>query len=138
MATQTNLLESSEPEEIKSVPAESASKPTEAQEGELLVAYLRVKGYRFTHIANETGGSLEARRRAVRMKRQGVSRGFPDYLIIVNDQLIAIELKRQKGSSTSPEQRAWLEALNQAGLPAKVCRGFEDARAFVEQWSSNS
>lgn len=110
--------------------------PTEAQEGEALVAYLRMKGLRFTHIPNETGHSLEARKRAVRMKRQGVSRGFPDYLIIVDDQLIAIELKRQKGSRTSPEQEEWVQALNDAGVPAKVCKGFDEARDFIEVWRS--
>lgn len=110
--------------------------PTEAQEGEALVAYLRMKGLRFTHIPNETGHSLEARKRAVRMKRQGVSRGFPDYLIIVDDQLIGIELKRQKGSRTSPEQVEWVQALNDAGVPAKVCKGFDEARDFIEVWRS--
>lgn len=57
--------------------------PTEAQEAEALVAYLRLKGYKFFHVPNETGGSPEARRRAVRMKRQGVSPGAPDYFVIV-------------------------------------------------------
>ena len=57
--------------------------PTEQQEAEVLAAYLRLKGYKFTHIPNETGSDPRARARAVRMKRAGVSRGFPDYLIIV-------------------------------------------------------
>lgn len=105
---------------------------TEAQEGEALVAYLRLKGYKFTHIGNETGSSLEARRRAVRMKRQGVSRGFPDYIILTDAGPVAIELKRVRGSTTTQEQREWIDALNAAGIPAKVCKGFEEARAFVE------
>ena len=76
------------------------------------------------------------RRRAIRMKQQGLSRGFPDYLVLVEGQAIAIELKRQKGSKTSPEQAAWVEALNDAGVPAKVCKGFDEARQFIETFTT--
>ena len=49
--------------------------PTEQQEAESFAAWLRVKGYWFTHVPNETGSDPAARRRAVRMKRAGVSKG---------------------------------------------------------------
>lgn len=52
---------------------------TEQQESELLAAYLRIKGYKFTHIPNETGSDPAAKRRAIRMKRAGTSKGFPDF-----------------------------------------------------------
>lgn len=107
--------------------------PTEAQEGEALVAYLRIKGYKFTHIPNETGHSLEAKRRAIRMKRQGVSKGFPDYLVLTPKGLAVVELKRTKGSSTSAEQLEWIAAFNAAGIPAKVCKGSEQAIEFIEE-----
>jgi hypothetical protein len=106
--------------------------PTEAQEGETLVAYLRAYGYKFTHIPNETGSSEEAKRRAVRMKRQGVSKGFCDYLIIKAGTLVAIELKRQHGSRTSPEQLEWLQALAACGVEAAVCHGAGEAIEFLE------
>jgi hypothetical protein len=57
--------------------------PTEADEGKILVAYLRTRGFMFTHIPNETGHSPEAKRRAIRMKQQGTSKGFPDYVILL-------------------------------------------------------
>lgn len=106
--------------------------PTEAQEGRTLVAYLRVKGYRFTHIANETGSGRGARFQGIRNKQQGTSKGFPDYLVIVNNQLVAIELKRTKGSVTSQEQKEWIEALNKAGIPAKICKGAKEAIDFIK------
>lgn len=106
--------------------------PTEAQEGATLVAYLRVKDFRFTHIANETGGTPEALRRAIQVKRQGVSKGFPDYLIIKNKQLIAIELKRVKGSVVKPEQREWLVALSICGVNCAICFGSAEAIEFIE------
>lgn len=106
--------------------------PTEAQEAAVLVGYLRMKGYKFHHSPNETGSSADMRRRAIRVKREGTSKGFPDYLIIVNNQLIAIELKRLKGSTTSPEQYEWITALMKAGIPAIICKGAKDAIDFVE------
>jgi hypothetical protein len=108
--------------------------PTEAEEGKALVAYLRVRGYKFTHIANESGSSRrDAMIRGARMKAQGVSRGFPDYLICVGNGLVAIELKRQKGGSTSAEQKDWLYSLNKAGVRAVVCKGASEAIDFIEQ-----
>lgn len=108
--------------------------PTESQEGSTLVAYLRIKGYKFTHIANETGSSPESMRRAIRVKRQGVNRGFPDYLIIVNSRLIGIELKRLKGSKTTTEQLEWISALNDAGVPTKICKGASEAIDFINNF----
>jgi hypothetical protein len=110
--------------------------PTEAQEGDMLVAYLRTRGLRFTHIANETGGTPEARRRAIRVKRQGVSKGFPDYLIIVGRSLIAIELKRQRGSAISQEQKDWIAALNEVdNVQAFICKGAQEAIDIVEKYN---
>jgi len=108
--------------------------PLESEEGETLVAYLRLRGHKFTHIPNETGGSLEARRRAIRMMRQGTSKGFVDYLVIVNDRLIGIELKRVRGSKTSLEQHEWVSALNAAGIPTTVAKGAGEAIAFVQKF----
>lgn len=108
--------------------------PTEAQEGLVLVAYLRLKGYMFTHIPNETGGTPEAKRRAIRMKQQGVSKGFPDYLVLTKNGMVAIELKRSKKSVSSPvskEQLNWLIALSAALIPAQVCYGAEEAIKFL-------
>lgn len=109
--------------------------PTEAQEGDTLVAYLRVRGIPFTHVPNESGHTPEMKRRAVRMKRQGTSRGFPDYVVALPGVGVAyIELKRVKGSSTSPEQKEWIEALNACpGAEARICKGAEAAIAFIEE-----
>lgn len=106
--------------------------PTEQQEGEVLAAYCHVKRYDFTHVPNETGSDPRARARAVRMKRAGVSKGFPDYLIFANGKRFAIELKRQKGSKTSPEQLQWLEVLKTYGFNVKVCKGAQEAIDFLE------
>jgi hypothetical protein len=114
--------------------------PLEREEAATLVAWLRLRGLPFHHSPNETGSDPYARRRAVRMKREGTSPGFPDYTVVTKSGVIYIELKRTKGSSTSPEQRAWIEALNQAGSPAYIARGAEEAIDIISKhmkpWSS--
>lgn len=105
---------------------------TEAQEAHTLVAYLRIKGYRFAHIPNETGGSFEARRRAIRVKREGGAKGFPDYLVWIDGKMYVIELKRVKGSRISPEQQDWIDFFNSIGVSAKICKGAEEAILFLQ------
>lgn len=114
--------------------------PTEAQEGRILVAYLRTRNFRFTHIPNETGGTWEAQRRAGRMKMQGTSRGFPDYIVLLPEinALLAIELKRQDGSRTSAEQHEWIEAFCEIGnCEGIIAKGAKDAIDYIENLYAN-
>lgn len=104
--------------------------PTELQEHRNLVAYLRIKQFKFTHVANETGS--QGKWQGIQNKRNGVSPGFPDFLIIVNNRLIAVELKRIKGSNISPEQREWIESLNACAVPSAICKGYDEAVQFIE------
>lgn len=85
----------------------------------------------FSHIPNETyTKSWSAKRRN---KRLGVQKGFPDYVVVLNNGEVAfIELKRTKKSVTSPEQKAWIEALNEKRTVAKVCKGYLEAKRFLE------
>lgn len=110
--------------------------PTEAQEGAALVAYLRLRGIAFTHVGNETGSDPHARRRAVRMKQQGTSRGFPDYVIALPGVgVLYIELKRVRGSSVSPEQKQWIETLQACpGAAAHIAKGRDDAVRIIESY----
>ena len=106
--------------------------PTEDWEQMQLVAWLDLKGYKYTAIPNHT--YTTSWKQKAHNKALGLRAGFPDLVVIVNGQFIAIEMKRTKGSTTTPEQKAWIEALNDAGVPAKVCKGFDEAREFVEAW----
>ena len=111
----------------------AAPVPTEAQEARTLAAYLRVRGYKFTHIANETGSGRGARFQGIRNKQQGVSPGFPDYIVLVNDNIIFIELKRTKGGVLSQAQKDWIAALEEAGQTVRVCKGAQAAIDFIEE-----
>ena len=108
--------------------------PTEYAECQVFHRWLQMKHIRHTHIGNESqlGGRAGAIRGA-RLKSIGQSKGFPDYLVIVNNQLIAIEMKRQHGGRLSQEQDEWLAALADCGIKTYVCKGANEAMEAVRQ-----
>jgi hypothetical protein len=86
--------------------------PTEEVEQRIVVQYCQIKGYPMFHVPNSTyTKSWSIKRRNTDL---GVSAGVPDLFVIVRNQLIAIEMKRVKGGTTSGEQKIWLERLNDA------------------------
>lgn len=105
----------------------------EDQEQQLLVQYCELKGYKFTSIPNSTYTKSWSQKRKNTL--MGLRAGFPDMVVIAHGQLYAIELKRKKNSSTSQAQRDWVVALNEAGVQARVCKGHEEAIAFLERES---
>lgn len=118
--------------------------PTEEQEQIAFVEWCQVQGLTIHHSGNEIGGSTQAMKaRAVKMKRMGTSKGFPDLLVFmpiygILDEIdayqpIAIEMKRIKGSTTSPEQKRWGEILEMAGIPFRVCKGCSQAIEFINE-----
>ena len=119
--------------------------PLEEDEQRAFVAWCRLQGIRVHHSGNEIGGSIQAMKtRAIKMKQMGTSKGFPDLLVFVpitgvDDeidayQMLAIEMKRLKGSTTTREQKEWGEVLEKAGIPFRVCKGAEKAIEFVEEY----
>lgn len=104
---------------------------SEEQEQIALVQYCELKGYKFTAIPNSTfTRSWSVKNRNTRM---GVRAGFPDMVVIAGDKFMAIELKRVKNSTTSKTQKEWIEALNEAGIPARVCKGHTEAISFIQE-----
>lgn len=119
--------------------------PKEDEEQIAFVQWCRLNKIIVHHSGNEIGGSTAAVKvRAIKMKKMGTSKGFPDLLLflpvknLINGRVdsyqpIAIEMKRQKGSTTSPEQKEWLRILEKAGIPCAVCKGCEKAIEFVRE-----
>jgi len=66
-----------------------------------------------------------------KIKHMGVSSGFPDLLIIYKKKIIAVELKAGKNKATK-NQLEWIDILVSIGIPAKVCTGFDETKAFVD------
>jgi len=70
------------------------------------------------------------------IKSLGVSSGFPDLLLFnpkgnSDIKVVAIELKAGKNKATENQEK-WIVALNNCGIPAKVCSGFDDAKIFID------
>ena len=117
--------------------------PLEEDEQIAFVQWCRLNHILVHHSGNEIGGSTSAMKaRAVKMKKMGTSKGFPDLLVFIpvygttGDvdcyQMCAIEMKRKKGSTTSKEQKEWLEVLRASGVVSAVCKGADEAINFVE------
>jgi hypothetical protein len=123
--------------------AKKSTQPTatEHQECVAFAEYLCLKGLRFTHVPNETyTSSWKAKNRN---KAEGVSRGVPDYMILIercepmsgirSNTLLIIEMKRERGGKVSREQQGWINAFNEVyGVAAMVCRGFAEAKIAVD------
>lgn len=117
--------------------------PLEEDEQKAFVAWCRLNNIVVHHSGNEIGGSTAAMKaRAIKMKKMGTSKGFPDLLVFIPVygingeidcyQMCAIEMKRKKGSTTSKEQKEWLEILQASGAMSAVCKGADEAINFVE------
>lgn len=68
---------------------------------------------------------------AMRAKKEGLSKGFPDVMCIGPAGLIAyIEFKR-KGGTIKPEQQEWIDLLKRYTFPATIARSADDAIDFL-------
>jgi len=104
--------------------------PTEQQEQIALVQYLTIRGIPHFRVPNETYTKSWNQKRL--NKALGVKSGVPDLFVIYKNRMKAVELKRKKGGVTSDAQKEWIGILNEAGIPAKVCKGSDEAIAFIE------
>jgi len=110
--------------------------PSEDHECTVFAAWLELlktqgKLEHFSHIPNETPTSPI---QAARLKRLGVRRGVPDYLLIVAGRVCFVEMKRADGGRLSVQQNDWLRALRAAGARTAVCAGVTEAKAVVLNW----
>ena len=112
--------------------------PTERDEQIRVVAWFarQYPHYRRLFWATPNGGSRH-RIEAARMKMEGVQSGVPDLFLAVpttHHHGLFIEMKRQKGGSVSATQREMIEALNDRGYLALVCRGADEAIAAIGEY----
>jgi len=106
---------------------------SEHEEQVALARYLQGRGWLFTATAN--GASMAAHTRS-RLAAAGLSRGVPDVLVfepMAGYVGIAIELKRRKGGTVSPEQRRWLGWLAERGWLAILAHGADAAIQRIEE-----
>lgn len=67
-----------------------------------------------------------------KVKAEGMVSGIPDLEIPAWN--LFIEMKRVKGGTVSPEQKQVIQYLQNNGKVVFVCKGCDDAIAFVESY----
>lgn len=110
--------------------------PKEEVEQIWLVNWLRKRYPHLKFSASANGGSRHIAE-AVKFKRMGVSKGFPDIEIPVARKSyhgLYIELKRQEGGVLKKEQKEWLAFLSAEGNLAVRCDGFKEAANLIEDY----
>lgn len=111
--------------------------PTEAAEQIKCVQYLdilKLRGNKILYSATAQNTYTKSWNQKAKNKAGGVRKGLPDLIILVNNTLIFIELKRTVKSVTSVEQKQWLKMLNEAKQNAFVCKGFLAAKAVIDSF----
>nr|DAW35855.1 MAG TPA: Nuclease [Caudoviricetes sp.] len=117
-------------------PQESKLTPREDEEQKEFAAWLDGTGLLWYHTPNERRASVTE---LVNLTAQGMKKGVPDNFIAEprgKYHGLYIELKRSKKSLSrkSPEQRVWIESLNEKGYKAVFCYGAEEAKRVVLEY----
>lgn len=100
-----------------------------------LLRFQRAPGVVYFHPAN---GEYRPKRTAARLKRMGVIRGVPDFVVILPTGRAAfLELKRE-GGSIGTDQRAFRKAVEACGCEFAVARTPEQATEILTQWGAVS
>ena len=109
----------------------------EATEQEALVTWVRGLGIRISGSAN---GGKRTVYTGAKLKRMGMSPGFPDIEIPLpagRYHGLYIEMKRKDGGTLTHEQADWLNYLNGEGYCAQVAHGFDEAKQIVLRYLQN-
>jgi hypothetical protein len=114
-------------------------KPTpesESNQQELVIKYLRL-AYPDALYCASAGGMRTSYLQAIKMKRTGYVKGFPDLFIYEprgEFYGLAIEMKKVKGSKIEPEQLQWQEQLRNRGYCSYICKGKDEAIKIIDEY----
>ena len=109
---------------------------SEANQQEIVIKYLRLAYPNVLYCAS-AGGMRTSYLQAIKMKRTGYVKGFPDLFIYEPNQDyhgLAIEMKKEKGGVASPEQKDWQEQLRNRGYASYICKGNEEAINVIDEY----
>tara|TARA_R100000655_G_C2973974_1_gene190797 strand:+ start:356 stop:709 length:354 start_codon:yes stop_codon:yes gene_type:complete len=104
-----------------------------------VVEYLKLKYPRVRYCAS-LGGIRTTFRQAVKAKATGYVKGFPDLQICYPTHKFAglfLEIKKDKKSYATKEQKEWIEYLNEVGYYAKVVKGFDECQQTIDDYLEN-
>ena len=120
----------------KSTSKHKIAPKSEANQQEIVVKYLRL-AYPTALYCASAGGMRTSYLQAIKMKRTGYVKGFPDLFIYEPNQDykgLAIEMKKEKGGVASPEQKWWQEQLRNRGYSSYICKGSEEAIKVIDEY----
>ncbi len=112
---------------------------SEHEEQKALFRWAEVAQYRHPELAllyAIPNGGHRHKAVAAKLKAEGVRKGVPDICLPVPRGRwhgLYIEMKTPTGT-VRLEQKRWLSALRSQGYDAVVCRGWESARRFIEEY----
>jgi hypothetical protein len=109
---------------------------TEEHEQTIFVVWLKKQGFWVSASAN--GGSRNLFE-AMKLKRMGVSAGFPDIFVPLPTPKyhgFFCEMKRLKGGKVSEAQLEWLQYLRDKGYYAEVAQGADEAKELFKFYLS--
>lgn len=90
-------------------------------------------GWRFTHPAS---GELRSKATAARLKRMGVHKGWPDFILLSPAALAHfLELKR-RGEKLSDDQEDFESYCQAHGYPHAWTDSFDVALAILKRWGA--
>ena len=120
----------------KSVVKRKIAPESEANQQEIVIKYLRL-AYPDALYCASAGGMRTSYLQAIKMKRTGYVKGFPDLFIYEprNEYNgLAIEMKKEKGGVASPEQKRWQDQLRNRGYASYICKGSEEAIKVIDEY----
>ena len=120
----------------KSVVKRKIAPESEANQQEIVIKYLRL-AYPDALYCASAGGMRTSYLQAIKMKRTGYVKGFPDLFIYEprNEYNgLAIEMKKEKGGVASPEQKRWQDQLRNRGYASYICKGSEEAMKIIDEY----
>ena len=129
-------IEPSEPKQpkAKDKAIKSAIKSNEDDEQATVIEFCELMKIVVVHIPNE---GKRSQAYGARMKRLGMKKGFPDLLFPTpasGYHGLLIEMKTDKTSRVSPDQRAWIAYLMRHGYYAIVCYGANEAIEVIKKY----
>ena len=114
--------------------------PYESEEQGAVLEYCDIWHMPYFHVNNEMWTTSWKQKQTA--KAMGTKSGVPDLFIFIpvgryDDgetayQMVAVEMKRKRGSSTSAEQIEWGKIIEQASIPHAICKGANEAIAFLK------
>lgn len=93
-------------------------KVTEKEFTKTVIAYAKLRGWRVAHFRPALVRAMGHKPKYI-TPVQGDGKGFPDLILLRDDEAIVAELKVGKGKTT-PEQDVWLDAFEAASIIAYI------------------